>query len=145
MTIFSTLPQFMVRDCPNEPVTFPALVVPSAFPYPYRCLSILPTQASLLAQQVLVWLVQWDPRLVLYQPAAFHVHLPRRVMQRPESFQYNLLVCKPACCFLQESSDVSRPVVLCACQGPIAHQWNIVLSGPGWTGVRSQLLCRTFR
>ena len=28
---------------------------------------------------------------------------------------------------------MSRPVVLCACRGQIAHQWNIVLSGPGWT------------
>ena len=27
--------QFMVRDCTNEPVSFPALVVPSAFPSPY--------------------------------------------------------------------------------------------------------------
>ena len=101
------------------PVTGRALLVPDGCSSPYSGLSLVPSTVPFLAQQVLAWLVRWDPRLQLIRPASHHVFLPVSVQSKGQ-FGYRILACDRNTRCLQESVSVDRLVVACTCLGQMA-------------------------
>ena len=123
--------ELMVREQENSPVTHASLS-PKGRRSPYSQISCVSVSVPLLAQQVLAWLLRWDPRLVLHRPAAYHVSIPTQAYLAGGPFSYLVLACEYHMCFLQEPVPGERLVVVCTCLGQVARKWNIFLSGPGW-------------
>ena len=102
-------------------------MAPSNFCSPYAVAQCVPSRLPLLAQQVLVWLVRWDPRLVLTRREVFHVSVLHKSCKGRGPFEYTLLVCDSSICCLKEDVIVDRPVAsnpypTCLPPHPIANR-----------------------
>ena len=95
----------MVREYENRPVTHVSLISRDQ-PPPYTHVSRVPTQVSLLAQQVLAWLLRWDPRLVMVRPAAYHVSIPTRAFLEGGPFSCTALAFESHKCCLTDMRDI---------------------------------------
>ena len=108
------------------------LKVPDGQHSPYSPLSVAPAEVPLLAQQILAWLLRWDPRLRYTHTRPMHVFLPIHNGSHGP-LMYHVTACTPFCCHRQVRPQLQRLVVVCTCLGQAPEQWNVVQAGVGWT------------
>ena len=109
----------MERGQDNVPGVRWPMSVPDTQRSPYSQHTVTLAVVPLLAQQVLAWLLRWDPRPQYIPARPWHVLLPGQSWYHGPLL-YHVAACTPFCCHRQERPQVQHLVVVCTC-----------LAGPG--------------
>ena len=122
----------MSDGTPSPMCLAPPLVFPAGMPSPYYPVHYTPSLVPSRAQQVLAWLVQRDPRVVLWQAEGLSVNVPRRTNGSPVARGYVVLVCDARRCRLHEPPGPVSAQVVCTCGTEIAQPWQWACAGLDW-------------
>ena len=121
----------MERSLDNAPAVRWPMSVPDGHLSPYHQCPATSQTVSVLAQQVLAWLLRWDPRLQYTSAEPVHVLLPLH-RQYHGPLVYQVTVRTKFRCHCRERPQMQRLVVVCTCLGPVPEQWNVVQAGADW-------------